>query len=99
MPDPRATTVLVEGIPEDRQTDEKLQEYFDEIFNDKVVEGAFIVKYAPALSSAATARDAARAEVDKLKHTKSKPGLDESALKELDKQLETKEDALKECNQ
>lgn len=45
LPSPRATTVLVQNIPEKHCTDKKIKEYFDHSFGAQVVESAFVVKH------------------------------------------------------
>lgn len=52
LPRPRASTVLVEGIPEEYRSDEKLKEFFTECFSPDSVQDAFSVKYADAASAA-----------------------------------------------
>jgi len=45
LPEPRSTTVLVEGIPEEYRSDEKLQEFFKKMFSESdVVKTAYVVK-------------------------------------------------------
>eukprot|EP00927_Polykrikos_kofoidii_P043535 TRINITY_DN37600_c0_g1_i1.p1 TRINITY_DN37600_c0_g1~~TRINITY_DN37600_c0_g1_i1.p1 ORF type:complete len:834 (-),score=107.83 TRINITY_DN37600_c0_g1_i1:52-2553(-) len=60
MPAPRSTTVLVEGIPPEGCSDEKLKAFFDSIFARQVVAEATIVKKTKRLVS--MIRDAKVAE-------------------------------------
>jgi len=49
LPSPRASTVLVEGIPEDHQSDEKLHAFFDRALTPGCVKEARTVKHCQAL--------------------------------------------------
>lgn len=49
MPSPRATTIMVQNIPPEYRTDEKLMQYFNNLFGAKVVSEVHIVKKAPRL--------------------------------------------------
>lgn len=44
MPAPRATTILVENIPEDHRSDKRLTQFFEGIFGESSVESAFVVR-------------------------------------------------------
>jgi hypothetical protein len=44
QPRPRSSTVLVEHIPEEHNTDDKLMQYFTSLFSKEAVESAHIVK-------------------------------------------------------
>jgi len=44
MPAPRCTTVLVEGIPENLQSDAELKRYFEKLFSPNSVVKAYVVK-------------------------------------------------------
>lgn len=44
LPEPRSTTVLVEGIPDESCGDKELTELFEECFGEGSVENAFVVK-------------------------------------------------------
>jgi len=44
MPEPQATTLLVEGIPEPYRSDELLRRYFCDMFSEKVVVSAYVVR-------------------------------------------------------
>lgn len=51
LPLPRAASVMVEGIPEEHQTDERLKVFFSKLFGvDKVV-SAYLAKRAPPLAA------------------------------------------------
>jgi len=49
MSAPRATTVMVEGIPDEYQSDEKLREFFAAAFSKDRIKDAFVVKHAEQL--------------------------------------------------
>jgi len=70
MPPPRATTVLVQGIPPSQQTDEGLRDYFSSMFSSDKIAEAFVVKRTGKLTSLQK----------KLAHMQSK--LDEEIAKE-----------------
>jgi len=62
MKHPRATTVMVEGIPEEYRSDEYLKQFFNEMFAkidgaDRSVKEAFVVKKLPELQAALVRRD------------------------------------------
>mmetsp|Transcript_30626 Transcript_30626/g.67074 ORF Transcript_30626/g.67074 Transcript_30626/m.67074 type:complete len:770 (+) Transcript_30626:104-2413(+) len=64
MPAPRSTTVLVEGIPEDKCSDKLLKEFFDGIFESDVVEDAHMMKDTAELLEAISVRDAAQLKLN-----------------------------------
>jgi hypothetical protein len=82
LPAPRCTTILVEGIPEDKRHDDKLKEYFNDIFGKDVVKTCFVVKQTSTLQNLIADRDATEADVEKLKHAMKEPGGDTEANKE-----------------
>lgn len=59
MPAPRSTTILVERIPEDLRSDQKIKAYFDKCFGREVVEIANIVKVTDTVEDWAFQRDSA----------------------------------------
>merc|ERR1740138_1582037 len=91
MPNPRGTTVLVEGIPEEFRSDDELKTYFNKIFDKPVVKEAIIVKYTAELLKKIKARDALQTQIQQLKHTLSTTP-DDAAAKAA---LQTKEEELK----
>jgi len=44
MPEPRSTTVLVEGIPFDQRSDDELRKFFEGMFSEDKVKSAYVVK-------------------------------------------------------
>merc|ERR1719498_841105 len=44
MPEPRSTTLLVEGIPSDYCTDADLKRFFQDAYGKSAVKDAFVVK-------------------------------------------------------
>lgn len=52
LQEPRATSVLVEGIPEEYQTDEKFKGFFEAMFGHGKVKAAYLAKRAPLLQAA-----------------------------------------------
>jgi len=62
MPTMRATTVLVEGIPDETRSDKELKKYFDDIFGKPgTVAKAYVVKYSSGLVKATKEREFQRA--------------------------------------
>lgn len=59
MPAPRATTVLVEGIPTQYCSDAALQAYFAKLFPDDQIQDAYVVKQTHWLVSAVAAYESA----------------------------------------
>jgi len=51
LPEPRATTVLVESIPNELQSDEELKKYFGKMFTSEKVKEAHVVKNTHTLRS------------------------------------------------
>lgn len=47
IPEPRSTTLMVEGIPEEYRTDAKLKAYFTHLFTDDAIERAYVVRKTP----------------------------------------------------
>jgi len=95
LPHPRSTTVLVEGIPEEYQQDEKLAEYFNGIFNSQVVEKAIVVKDSTQLLSLIKtykkSEEAFEAKNHAIKHKgESSDGLEEleAAMKKAQEEVE-----------
>jgi len=56
MPKPRATTILVENIPEECRSDQALKAYFGKMFGQKKVREAIVVKQLPGLEKAVNAK-------------------------------------------
>mmetsp|Transcript_46916 Transcript_46916/g.84767 ORF Transcript_46916/g.84767 Transcript_46916/m.84767 type:complete len:864 (+) Transcript_46916:62-2653(+) len=52
LSEPRATSVLVEGIPDEYQTDEKFKGFFETMFGHGKVKAAYLAKRAPLLEAA-----------------------------------------------
>lgn len=50
MPTPRATTIMVQNIPVEYRSDDKLENYFNNLFGARVVSEVHIVKHAPHLA-------------------------------------------------
>jgi hypothetical protein len=57
LTEPRASTVLVENIPEKYQSDEKLKGFFDSLFSKGAIASALVVKDTSALLAAEHAQD------------------------------------------
>lgn len=74
LPAPRATTVLVEGIPEAHRSDEKLKAYFDRMFGRKVVKFAYTVKHTETLCELNDEKDAAEQNLREAKSIFEKTG-------------------------
>jgi hypothetical protein len=69
LPVPRATTVLVENIPRDQQSDVELKRFFESLFakggpQDSVVSSAFVVKDTKALLAAQKLADTAKFKME-----------------------------------
>jgi len=103
MPTPRATTVLVEGIPEKSRSDDKLKEYFNGIFRSSdCVQTAYVVKNTGALRGLVADRDAKELKVQEAAHKlknaeeEAKGGLEE-AKKEAEEALKAASDEIKKA--
>jgi len=94
LPAPRATTILVEGIPEECRSDEKLKAYFDKIFGSSVVQMALLIKDTDGLLRLTQAENDAQSLVEEInfKLLKEKTAEDQQKLKDA-------EAALKEAKQ
>mmetsp|Transcript_21078 Transcript_21078/g.49052 ORF Transcript_21078/g.49052 Transcript_21078/m.49052 type:complete len:771 (+) Transcript_21078:67-2379(+) len=57
LPAPRSTTVLVEGIPEEWRSDERLKKFFGTLFSPEDVVEAHVVKHAEELAKAVSKRE------------------------------------------
>lgn len=84
LPDLRARTILVEGIPKSwtERSDRKLQEYFQQMFSKEAVQSANIVKDTTALLSYIEERD--KAELSLTEHE------NRELLKDLKEELDRK---------
>jgi hypothetical protein len=60
MKDPQASVVMVEGIPEDYQSEERVRNYFSEMFSPDVVDEVYMVQYIPELEAAYASWKAAK---------------------------------------
>lgn len=73
LPKRRASTVMVEGIPEERRSDAKLREFFEQMFPGReVVQDAFVVKRMVDLELLVERRKAAHALIELIEADKSK---------------------------
>lgn len=64
LPSPRATTVMVEGIPDEYQSDEKLHEFFTEMLGEGSVKDARTAKHCRKLEALYDAQLAAKESLD-----------------------------------
>jgi len=64
VPSPQATTVLVEGIPEEHQSDAKVKEFFAKAFTAGKVKEANVVKHCHALEKLYASELSAKASLD-----------------------------------
>jgi len=94
LPAPRSTTILVEGIPDEHRSDEKLKNYFDKIFGSSVVKTALLIKDTDGLLRLTATENEAQAKVEELKFKFSQEKKDEDKDK-----LKDAEAALKEAKQ
>jgi len=71
LPEPRCTTILVEGIPKEYRGDKEITEYFDSIFDKKgTVKEAFVVKQTKDLLAVVALEKAALDREEKARHAK-----------------------------
>lgn len=52
LPEPRATSILVECVPDEYRTDERLFNFFEDMFGEGRVKSAYLAKRAPELQAA-----------------------------------------------
>lgn len=78
LPTPRATTVMVENIPDEYQTDAKLMAFFNQLFAPSKVKAAYIVKRAPLVKHAFNKKVYAKSVLSSLTFQWEKTGRDEA---------------------
>jgi len=76
MPEPRSTTVLVEGIPPESQSDEQLKAFFVKMFSAEKVKSAYVVKMTSALRAVIQTKTAAEHSLAEVKAKWEKDGKD-----------------------
>jgi len=103
LPTPRSTTILVEGIPEAYRHDEKLKQYFDEIFGKSVVKEAKMIKDTHQLLALVQTATAAASVIEQLKHKMKEETEDtednKQKLKELEEGLKAIQDEITQNRQ
>jgi hypothetical protein len=66
LPNPRANTILVEGIPSEYQSDAALKGFFERVFVARnAITSTYVVRNAPELESKWNSREALRQELEK----------------------------------
>mmetsp|Transcript_69559 Transcript_69559/g.126874 ORF Transcript_69559/g.126874 Transcript_69559/m.126874 type:complete len:810 (-) Transcript_69559:38-2467(-) len=65
LPEPRATSILVEGVPDEYCSDAKLLEFFEDMFGASRVKSAYLAKRAPELRAAFDRKAAAQVNLSK----------------------------------
>lgn len=95
LPNPRATTILVEGIPTSHQSDSQLRAFFANVFNADHVISAHVVKHTGELEAAVTNRAQAQRKLDsaiflrtKAAHQSPPEPDDPSAVEQYTKEVE-----------
>lgn len=89
LPCPRANTVLVEGIPDDYQSDEKVREFFAQIFANDQITAVSVVKHTEALENLVNVRSAAALSKRKAEVDLAKNGPSEATQASIDSWAET----------
>lgn len=79
LSNPRASTIRVEGIPEDYQSEEKVREFFSRMFSPDVVKEVSIVKHIPQLEEVHASWTNAKFQLDKVERQWAKDGKKEDA--------------------
>mmetsp|Transcript_22253 Transcript_22253/g.39183 ORF Transcript_22253/g.39183 Transcript_22253/m.39183 type:complete len:775 (+) Transcript_22253:106-2430(+) len=74
LPLPRAATIMVEGIPEEHQTDERLRVFFSKLFGVDKVKSAYVAKRAPGLQSECLRKEIVEKELSSAKFNTEKSG-------------------------
>jgi len=92
LPHPRSTTVLVEGIPPEYQHDDKLTEYFNNIFGTPVIEKASIVKDTSQLLSMVKTYKKAEEAFETKKHAVNHKGESNEGMAELEEAMKKAKD-------
>jgi hypothetical protein len=74
LSNPRASTILVEGIPDDYQSDGELKVFFNKMFggSDKVT-SAYVVRSAPVLEAAWNSKEAKKQALEKARFKARQP--------------------------
>lgn len=75
MPEPRATTILVEGIPPETCSDKRLYDYFSSIFGKGAVESAFVVMHTEKLINLREKMNAATQALKAAKEEETSTGI------------------------
>jgi hypothetical protein len=87
MPEPRCTTVMVEGIEEGYNTNQKLKEYFENLFGSNSVQSAFVVVNSGYLSSNIRSYNTKKLQIEGIQNNMDETKSDK--LAELEKELDT----------
>jgi len=77
--DPQASTILVEGIPEDHQSEAKVREFFGKMFTPEAVKDVDMVLYIPELESACAQLEASKEALSKANQEWENAGKGEDA--------------------
>eukprot|EP00438_Fugacium_kawagutii_P005109 Skav212220 [mRNA] locus=scaffold862:95688:96579:- [translate_table: standard] len=75
LPYPRANTVLVEGIPKDYRTEEKVSKFFNDILGPDSVACAHLVKKTATLEDAIELQDLAKTKLEEAKACLDREGV------------------------
>lgn len=79
MPEPRSTTVLVEGIPADHRSDKELNKFFVEMFSEDKVKSVYIAKDTSTLLTLLAQREYLGNTLKETEHEWEKVGKDEAS--------------------
>jgi len=79
LPNPRASTIRVEGIPDDYQSEEKVREFFSLMFSPDLVKDVSMVKYIPQLEEVYAQWNNAKFQLDKVERQWANDGKKEDA--------------------
>mmetsp|Transcript_116895 Transcript_116895/g.212692 ORF Transcript_116895/g.212692 Transcript_116895/m.212692 type:complete len:803 (-) Transcript_116895:103-2511(-) len=78
LPIPRATTVMVENIPVEYQTEAKLKDFFGQLFAPSKIKSTYIVKRAPLVKNAFNRKVYSKSVLSSLTFQWEKTGRDEA---------------------
>jgi len=81
--DPQASTILVESIPEDHQSEAKVREFFGKMFTPSAVKDVDMVLYIPELESACAQLETSQAALSKANQEWENAGKSEDARPQL----------------
>mmetsp|Transcript_19386 Transcript_19386/g.36253 ORF Transcript_19386/g.36253 Transcript_19386/m.36253 type:complete len:767 (-) Transcript_19386:44-2344(-) len=89
LPEIQANTIMVEEIPEDKQSDAALKAYFELIFGARKVKSATVVKICPELTVMCDKKKALTLAMDKAKFQESKGETPATSVRDIASEIAT----------